>query len=71
MPHEFNAKVEPLSTFSFNESRSYNLLYFIYAREASIMHLRVRPKIYATVQIHLSSSIPMSPLSSSSSSLPI
>ena len=46
-------KVEPLSTFTLNASRSYNLLYFIYARKASQMLLRNLRKIYATVEIHL------------------
>ena len=33
----FNVKVESGSTFTLNTSRSYNLLYFIYARKASQM----------------------------------
>ena len=49
-------KVEPLSTITLNASRSYNLLYFIYARKASQMVLRNLRKIYATVEIHLQES---------------
>ena len=51
----FNVKVESGSTFTFNASRSYNLLYFIYARKVSQMLLRNLRKIYATVEIHLKS----------------
>ena len=55
----FNVKVEPLSTFTLNASRSHNLLYFIYARKASQMLLRNLRKIYATVEIHLNPYIPL------------
>ena len=49
-----NLKVEPLSTLTFNASRSYNLLYFIYARKARQIHVRNLCKIYgAVVEIHL------------------
>ena len=48
----FNVKLERLSTFALNASRSYDLLYFTHASKASQIHVRNRSKIYATVEIH-------------------
>ena len=40
-----NVKVEPLSSFTLNASRSENLLYFIYARKGSQIDVRNLCKI--------------------------
>ena len=52
---ELNMKVKPLSNSTLNASRSYNILYFIYALKASQLHVRNRRKCYATLEIHLES----------------
>ena len=48
----FNIKGDSGSTFTFNASRSYKLLYFIYAGKATQIYVRNLRIISAAVEIH-------------------